>query len=208
MNNRWNRFIYKIWSPIYDSFFNRGPFLKARKTIFSNIPFQSGDKVLFVGVGTGADIEQIPLSELNITAIDYSEDMLHKAKQKFPNSSISFIQMDAGELDFPNDTFDYVIGSLILSVVPNGQKALKEMVRVTKKDGHVLIFDKFTPKGKNASIRLKIMRNVIKFLGTDIGRSFEELYKPSKNDAAVVNDEDIMFKGMYRKILLQKIKNN
>jgi phosphatidylethanolamine/phosphatidyl-N-methylethanolamine N-methyltransferase len=206
MNNNWNRLIYKIWSPIYDSIFNRGPFLKARKTIFSNIHFQSGDKILFVGVGTGADIEQLPFQELNITAIDYSYDMLHKAKQKFVGSPISFFQMDAQQLTFPDETFDYVIGSLILSVVPDGRLALKEMVRVSKKGGHVLIFDKFASLRKSNSIRIKIMRNIIKLLGTDIGRSFDELYKDSMDNSTVISDEDIMFKGMYRKIFIQKKK--
>lgn len=205
MNNQWNGFIYKLWSPIYDVFFNRGIFLKARKTIFKNVSFQPGEKVLFVGVGTGADIEQVPYRQLDITAIDYSQDMLHKAKQKFPNSSISFIQMDAQQLNFPDNTFDYVIGSLLLSVVPDGEKAINEMVRVAKDDSYILLFDKFLPKGKNISIPKRMIRQIIKLLGTDIGLSFEELRKAIKQNHVVLEDADILFDGMYRKIVIQKI---
>jgi phosphatidylethanolamine/phosphatidyl-N-methylethanolamine N-methyltransferase len=204
VNNRWNQIIYKVWSPIYDAFFNSGAFLNARKKVFQHIHFKPGEKILFVGVGTGADIDQIPYQQLDITAIDYSEDMLHKAKQKFTHSSITFLQMDAQQLNFPDETFDYVIGSLILSVVPDGEKALMEMIRVSKVDGTILLFDKFLPKGKSPTLRIRIMRNVIKLLGTDIGRSFEELYKTSEERAEMVEDEDVMFNGMYRKIVLKK----
>jgi phosphatidylethanolamine/phosphatidyl-N-methylethanolamine N-methyltransferase len=206
MNNQWNQFIYKIWSPFYDRLFNKGPFLKARKRLFQSTFFKPSDKILFVGVGTGADIQQISHHQLDITAIDYSQDMLKRAEEKFPNSSITFIQMDAQQLHFPSESFDYVIGSLILSVVPDGQKALKEMIRVTKENGHILIFDKFAPKDRNNSLGKGIIRQVVKILGTDIGRSFEGLYKGSMKSTLILEDEDMMFNGMYRKIVLQKLK--
>jgi len=81
LNNSWNKLIYKIGSPIYNKFFNSGMFLNAGKQIFQSIPFDSKQKILFVGVGTGADLELINHSDLEITAIDYSPDMLGKAKK-------------------------------------------------------------------------------------------------------------------------------
>lgn len=56
MNNQWNKKIYKLWSPVYDLFFNKGPFLQARKKIFQDMTFTKNQKILFVGVGTGADL--------------------------------------------------------------------------------------------------------------------------------------------------------
>ena len=72
---------------------------------------------MFVGVGTGADLELINYSDLDITAIDYSPDMLGKARKKFKNSTITFLEMDAQNMQFDNESFDYVIASLILSVL-------------------------------------------------------------------------------------------
>lgn len=72
MNNGWNRFVYMCWSPIYDRFFNTGIFLKARKEIFKDLSLEKGSKVLFVGVGTGADIPFILDKGYEIAAIDYS----------------------------------------------------------------------------------------------------------------------------------------
>lgn len=202
MNNSWNKFIYKIGSPIYDKFFNSGGFLNARKQIFQSIPFNNQQKILFVGVGTGADLELINHANLNITAIDYSPDMLGKAKKKFENSTITFLEMDAQNIEFENESFDYVIASLILSVVPDATKCFQEMARVLKQEGEIIVFDKFAPKNKKLSIPKMLLRPIISILGTDIGRSFEEI---SPENIVVKEDTSLMLNGMYRKIIIGKI---
>jgi len=58
--------------------------------------------------------------------------MLQKAKDKYKNPSITFHQMDAQQLTFDSFSFDVVVASLILSVVPDAEQALKEMTRVVK----------------------------------------------------------------------------
>jgi len=204
MNSRWIKLVYKLWAPIYDAFFNRGPFTRARKEMFQSVPFKKGECVLFVGVGTGADFEHIPISNLKVTAIDYSKDMLAKAKRKAEGEQIDFHIMDAQHLDFPPGSFDWVIGSLILSVVPDGRKAFEEMVRVAKSDGCILIFDKFAPKEKGLSFFKKLIRPVLRLLGTDIGVSFGKITKTSMNRVRIIEDSGILFKGMYRKIVLHK----
>ncbi|WP_409274171.1 class I SAM-dependent methyltransferase [Neobacillus sp. SCS-31] len=204
MNSSWNRIIYKLWSPVYDVFFNKGPFLKARKELFSSLPFSKGDQVLFVGVGTGADLMQISLSELNVTAIDFSIEMLEKAREKTNGEKVEFLVMDAQELSFPDESFEWVIGSLILSVVPDGEKAFKEMARVVKKGGGIVVFDKFTPPGKDLSLLKKLMRPLIRLLGTDIGVSFEKVISSSECRVRIKEDRGILLNGMYRKIVLER----
>ncbi|QOR67991.1 class I SAM-dependent methyltransferase [Cytobacillus suaedae] len=205
MNNQWNEFIYKFWSPIYDKFFNSGEFLRARKKIFQEENFGENQSILFVGVGTGADLELINHKELNITAIDYSSEMLEKAKVKFKDSSIDFLKMDAQDMSFKEHQFDVIVASLILSVVPDSDKCIKEMVRILKPEGQVIIFDKFSPKGKQLSLGKKLIRPFIKLLGTDIGLNFEALYEKNKESISVKEDTPIMFNGMYRKIVIKKI---
>ncbi|WP_313893936.1 class I SAM-dependent methyltransferase [Psychrobacillus sp.] len=205
MNNSWNKIIYKIGSPIYDKFFNSGIFLSARKQIFQTIPFDNKQKILFVGVGTGADLELINFSNLDITAIDYSPDMLGKAKIKFKDTTIKFLEMDAQNMDFDNDSFDYVVASLILSVVPDANKCFQEITRVLKHEGKIIIFDKFAPKNKKLSLLKTILRPIIEVLGTDIGRSFEELIPKKNKSIKVEEDIPIMMNGMYRKIIISKI---
>lgn len=202
MDNRWNEIIYKIWSPMYDKFFNSGKFLEARKKIFQGDNFVRNQNILFVGVGTGADLELINHKELNITAIDYSNEMLEKARVKFKDSSIRFLKMDAQNMSFDVNQFDVVVGSLVLSVVPDADKCFKEMIRVLRPNGKIIIFDKFSPRGKKLSPLKKAIRPLIKLLGTDIGISFERLYEKNKEAVSVQEDTPIMFNGMYRKIVV------
>ncbi|GAB3057812.1 class I SAM-dependent methyltransferase [Virgibacillus ainsalahensis] len=205
MDNRWNEIIYKFWSPVYDKFFNSGKFLEARKKIFQGEKFVENQNILFVGVGTGADLELVNHEDLNITGIDFSNEMLDKAKVKFKNSSIQFLKMDGQDTSFKDNQFDIVVGSLVLSVVPDADKCVKEMVRVIKPNGKIIIFDKFTSKRKNPSPLKKAIRPLIKLLGTDIGVNFEILYERNKEVLSVKEDTSIMFNGMYRKIVISKM---
>lgn len=161
-------------------------------------------KVLFVGVGTGADLELMNLEGLEITAIDYSQDMLNQARKKFIGSSIQFLEMDAQQMLFNNNQFDVVIGSLVLSVVPHAEVCFREMERVLKPGGKMLIFDKFLPREKDLSFPKKVIRPVIRLLGTDIGLSFEKLFENMNSTLLVKEDVPIIFNGLYRKITLRK----
>lgn len=205
MNNNWNKIIYKIWSPIYDKIFNSSIFLQARKQIFQETPFNNTQKILFVGVGTGADLELLNHYDLDITAIDFSPDMLRKARAKFKNSRITFLEMDAQNMAFNDMSFDYVVGSLILSVVPDADKCFQEMGRVLKQEGRIVIFDKFTPSNNKLSLSKKLFRPLIKVLGTDIGLNFEELYLRNNKNLIIEEDKPVMLNGMYRKIVVRKI---
>ncbi|KON71334.1 phosphatidylethanolamine N-methyltransferase [Peribacillus butanolivorans] len=204
MNNSWNKVIYKIWSPIYDKIFNSNLFFNARRRVFDEISFNSRDKVLFVGVGTGADIELIKHFDLEITAMDLSTDMLKKAMEKYENTSITFLEMDAQNMEFNNESFDYIVGNLVLSVVPDANKCFQEMIRVLKQDGKIIIFDKFISKNKQLSLPKKLLRPFIRVLGTDIGLRFEDLYRRHGKNLKIVEDQSIMMNGMYRKIIICK----
>ncbi|MFJ8461607.1 class I SAM-dependent methyltransferase [Lysinibacillus xylanilyticus] len=205
MNNSWNKVIYKIGSPIYDKFFNSGIFLNARKQILQSIPFSEEQKILFVGVGTGADLELINYSDLDITAIDYSPDMLGRAIKKFKDSTINFLEMDAQNMVFEDESFDYVVASLILSVVPDANKCFQEISRVLKNEGKIVIFDKFAPKNKKLPLSKVLIRPIISVLGTDIGRSFEEIMPKNNKNLIIEEDSSVMMNGMYRKIVITKI---
>ncbi|MEK4013899.1 class I SAM-dependent methyltransferase [Peribacillus sp. FSL M8-0224] len=204
MNNSWNKVIYKFWSPVYDKIFNSHLFLDARKRMFEELDFHDHAKVLFVGVGTGADLELIKNLDLEITAIDLSADMLKKAMGKFDDASISFLEMDAQQMEFANESFDYVVGSLVLSVVPDANECLREMIRVVKGEGKIILFDKFISKDERLSVPKKLLRQIIRFLGTDIGLRFEDLFSGHEKKMEIEEDRPIMLNGMYRKIIISK----
>ncbi|MFD2760417.1 class I SAM-dependent methyltransferase [Lentibacillus juripiscarius] len=205
MNNSWNKVIYKLWSPIYDKFFNSGPFSNVRKEVLKSLSTKESKKILIVGVGTGLDLEYIDGSKFEITAIDLSPHMLREAENKFSGTSITFLEMDAQNLKFDDDTFDYVVGSLILSVVPNANQCFKEMIRVLKRNGQLLIFDKFVPKNKSLTFIQKLIRPIIALLGTDIGLNFDRMIQSCNEGLEVKEDVPVMLKGMYRKIIIKKL---
>ncbi|WP_408010513.1 class I SAM-dependent methyltransferase [Pseudalkalibacillus sp. A8] len=204
MNNSWNKIVYKVWSPLYDNIFNTGRFRKARLKVFQDAPFSKGKTVLYTGVGTGADLEYIHRDNLGITAVDNSLEMLEKAKVKFRDSSIQFLKMDVQNLSFEDESFDFIVASLILSVVPNPDVCFKEMERVLKKDGQLIIFDKFAPGEGKLTLGKKLIRPLISVLGTDIGIDFGELYRKNNRLLSKMEDSPVMMNGMYRKIVLKK----
>jgi hypothetical protein len=79
------------------------------------------------------------------------------------------------------------------------------MNRVLKHEGKIIIFDKFASKNKKLSIPIVLLRPVIRVLGTDMGRSFEELISKNNKRIKVEEDIPIMMNGMYRKIVVSKI---
>lgn len=131
--------------------------------------------------------------------------MLDKARVKFRNSPIKFQEMDALKMDFENRTFDVAVASLIISVVPDADKFLKEIAQVLKLGGTIIIFDKFSTVIQKQSFTKKMLRPIIKVLGTDIGLNFEELYSRNNDEFKIVEDTPLMMNGMYRKIILSKL---
>ncbi len=101
---------YARWAPVYDKTFgavtNAG---RMRTTRFVN---RHAREVLEVGVGTGLALPHYA-PEVNVTAIDYSEDMLRKARKRVAEMNLRNVrelrQMDARSLDFPDNRRDEII---------------------------------------------------------------------------------------------------
>jgi phosphatidylethanolamine/phosphatidyl-N-methylethanolamine N-methyltransferase len=177
--------------------------------VFQDIVFPEGSKVLFVGVGTGADLLFIDSQGIDILAIDISPDMLSKTKEKVrEGASITLLEMDAQQLNFEDGTFDFVIANLILCVVPDANKCMQEMVRVTKSNGRIIIFDKFLPSNQKLSFTKKFIKPFIKVLGTDISRSFENIMEPCGENVILKEDMPVLFNGMFRKIVCERVTEN
>lgn len=135
---------YARWAPVYDKTFgaitNDG-----RRRAVGHINAGTGT-VLEVGVGTGLAL-QFYKPELQVTGIDYSEEMLAQAKKKVTRLGLRQVaelrQMDARQLDFPDDHFDTVAAMHVLSVVPEPRRVMSEIARVCKPGGQVVISNHF-----------------------------------------------------------------
>lgn len=135
---------YARWAPIYDKTFGAAT-QRGRQRAVSFINTHGGS-ILEVGVGTGLSLPQYA-PEVDVTGVDYSEEMLEKAEDKVRRLGLSQVtslrQMDARELGFADGTFDIVVAMHIMSVVPDPEKVLAEMARVCKPGGIVLITNHF-----------------------------------------------------------------
>jgi ubiquinone/menaquinone biosynthesis C-methylase UbiE len=202
MTNRWNQIIYRLWAPIYDTTVNRF-FMSGRKRAMELLALKPGEKVLLVGIGTGADLPLLPAG-VDATGIDLSSDMLAKARLKLDRcpASVKLIQGDAQTLLVDEASFDAVILNLILSVIPDGNECLRSALRALKPNGRVVIFDKFLPEGKSISLLRKFINLFSTLLGTDINRRLSDLMKDCPCE--IIHEEPSIAGGMYRVILLRK----
>ncbi|WP_375688814.1 class I SAM-dependent methyltransferase [Pseudooceanicola sp. LIPI14-2-Ac024] len=136
---------YARWAPIYDRTF--GAATKAgRRAAVSHLNRHAGQTILEVGVGTGL---ALPLyaTDKQVTGVDYSEEMLAKARSRVEDCELTQVarlrQMDARALDFPDNSFDAVAAMHMISVVPEPEKVMAEMVRVLRPGGCLVVTNHF-----------------------------------------------------------------
>ncbi|VAX17905.1 Phosphatidylethanolamine N-methyltransferase [hydrothermal vent metagenome] len=144
MKNESIKKIYKTYSGVYDLIF-KSFFHPRQKLAINDINFQPGDRILDVGVGTGLSLPLYPES-CDVTGVDLSSSMLRQAKKKVEKlnlTNVTLIEMDACDLEFEDNTFDYVVATHIISVVPEPVKVINEMRRVTKPEGKLVIVNHF-----------------------------------------------------------------
>lgn len=117
-----------------------GLFFKSwRKNLWSRV---EGHHILEVGVGTGKNFEYYPPGT-RVTAIDFSPAMLKQASQKKAQKAVKvdLDLMDIQSLAFADSSFDTVIASFVFCSVPQPLKGLKELHRVCKPGGQVLLLE-------------------------------------------------------------------
>jgi ubiquinone/menaquinone biosynthesis C-methylase UbiE len=98
--------------------------------------------VLEIGSGTGLNVPFYTYPD-QVTALEPNPEMRAKSLQraKIALIPLEIIAGDAENLPFEDDTFDTVVGTLVLCSIPNPEKALREIHRVCKPDGTILFFE-------------------------------------------------------------------
>lgn len=136
---------YRRWAPVYDATFGKVSTV-GRKHVVEVINQRRG-RVLEVGVGTGLSLSDYK-RDLEIVGIDLSPDMLEKARERIANDGLTHVtglhEMDASELAFPDSSFDTVVAMYVMTVVPDPEKVMRELARVTKPGGEVILVNHFS----------------------------------------------------------------
>ena len=111
---------------------------RVRKTLIR----KASGEVLEVAAGTGNNLRHYP-KDCKLTLIDLSREMLNIAAQKARKQrlEISTQEMDAESLEFPDNAFDTVVDSLSLCTLTQPVQALREMARVCKPNGRILLLE-------------------------------------------------------------------
>lgn len=100
-------------------------------------------RILEVAVGTGKNLQYYRGSLNELTAVDLSKGMLDGARIRAEKLSLklSLAVMDAEALSFPDETFDTVVSSLTICTFPDPIAALRQMSRVCKSEGRILLLE-------------------------------------------------------------------
>ena len=133
--NFYNKFSFLY--PIVDFFLR--PQKKMLAYQVNKLPI--GD-LLEIGVGNGSQLSFY--KNHHLTGIDISTAMLTVAKKR-SLGEIELFQMDAEQLSFKAESFDYVVVSHLLAVLSNPDRAIVEAHRVLKPGGKLFILNHFTP---------------------------------------------------------------
>lgn len=141
MDNRAIREIYEGFAPAYDWAEGIPEALivrRLRKRIFAG----ARGRILEVAAGTGRNFEFLPAGA-SVVAVDITEAMLRRARPKARRQGVrvSFAVMEAEALGFRDGTFDTVMSSLSTCTFVDPVAALREMARVCRPDGRILLLE-------------------------------------------------------------------
>src|SRR3954468_5615739 len=136
--------VYEKLASVYDLVF--GPSLHpGRLQAIQRMGIRPDDQILEVGVGTGINAGLYP-ADCAVTGIDLSSSMLEKARERVARRgvrTVRLLQMDAASLKFADDSFDIVYAPYVISVVPDPVAVTREMRRVCRPGGRIVILNHF-----------------------------------------------------------------
>jgi phosphatidylethanolamine/phosphatidyl-N-methylethanolamine N-methyltransferase len=135
---------YELYAPIYDFIFD-WIFAPGRAAAVRQLDLKPTDVTLEVGIGTGLNLPLYPPTA-RLIGIDLSQEMLDKAVERvqtlaMPNVTLKV--MDATALDFADKEFDKALATYTISAVPDPVAVLREMRRVVKPGGVIVILNHF-----------------------------------------------------------------
>ncbi|MHA4807102.1 class I SAM-dependent DNA methyltransferase [Flavitalea flava] len=130
---------YNKWAAQYDTNGNRTRDLEglALRKVLADIPFET---CLEIGCGTGKNTEWLIQKAQKVTAVDLSEEMLEKAREKIQSEKILFQQADITKpWTFVKEEVDLITFSLVLEHIDNLEPVFEEVAKALKPGGKVYI---------------------------------------------------------------------
>jgi len=130
---------YDLFADVWDNTVARSALERFGEIVIETIP--TGGSVLDVGAGTGRRTQQI-LARTDpgrVVALDGSRGMLAEAQTKIDDERVEFVHADALALPFPDNTFDVVCSTWLLSILDDPRVAVTEWMRVLRPGGSIVM---------------------------------------------------------------------
>lgn len=108
-----------------------------RKITTAALEIKPGMKVLDIAVGTGSSAAQYAKAGAEVVGCDFSAGMIEEGRRRHPE--LTFVECDATKMDFADDSFDVTTISYGIRNIHDPKKALREMLRVTKHGGKIVV---------------------------------------------------------------------
>lgn len=200
--NRWNKIRYTLYLPIYDAV--ASVFSSYRKQSIELLQLTEESKILIVGAGTGADLDYL-IGQKDITAIDLTPGMIARLKNRAEKLALAVDAqvMDGHELEFEDESFDVVILHLILAVIPDPYKCIKEVERVMRPGGQMVIMDKFIQPHSRPSLMRRLVNPITDLFFSNITRDVEEILGTTKLE--IIGNQQL--KSIFRLVKVKKRAN-
>jgi phosphatidylethanolamine/phosphatidyl-N-methylethanolamine N-methyltransferase len=135
---------YEFYAPVYDLIFD-WIFAPGRVSAIKHLELKPDERILEVGIGTGLNLPLYPPA-VRLTGIDLSQEMLDKAIERVQNLAMRNVVlkvMDATAMDLPENAFDKAVATYTISAVPDPLAVLREIRRVVKPGGIIVILNHF-----------------------------------------------------------------
>ncbi len=129
---------------------------------FSVGEIHEGESILDVGCGAGVDtmVAAIMVGPSGkVVGIDMSSDMVERARQNLSRTNlknVSFLESSGEDLTLPDEDFDVVISSGVFNLIPDKLKALKEVFRVMKPGGRLMMADQVLTGHLSGDVKARI----------------------------------------------------
>jgi len=160
-------------------------------------------RVLEIGVGTGNNIPYYP-ADAEITAVDFSEGMLKRARDKASRHKVkvNLRQMDAQNLEFADNTFDTVVGTMVFCSIPDTVRGIREVERVCKRGGKVVLLEQDFSANRYSRLLAKLVNPLVIRMGSDFRRrTIEDVAKSGLKVERVTN----LWAGLFKLIEARKM---
>lgn len=146
-----NERVYEYFAHFYDLVVF--PIAGLRREVVRAAGVGAGSKVLDVATGTGAQALAFAATCKEVVGIDLSEAMLRVARRKNHSPNLTFLRADATALPFEDASFDAACISFALHEMPRSVRAavLREMARVTRAGGTLVVVDYALPRNPKTS---------------------------------------------------------